>query len=190
MREPLAWVAEGDKTDTILAIGKDSIFTAVAGTGELFNAQDMVRSGSDPKRVLPRGYKEFQRDKLVEIRHQRDSRSIRILYRDGEQRRKLHHVFYDAKNAAEAAQVIAKAMNLSTEPREETATIAAITWGPLVAAAVPLLILGRMLRPIRVVLGPIAVLLLVAVVLLSAIGYWCHRFVHRPVVDVYSALIS
>jgi hypothetical protein len=38
-------------------------------------------------------------------------------------------------------------------------------------------------------LGPNGVLLLMAAILLAAIAYWSHRFVHRPVVDVYTAVI-
>jgi hypothetical protein len=189
MREPLAWVAEGDRTDTILAIGKDAIFTAIAGKGDLFNAQDMVRTGSDPKRVLPREYSEYPRETLLEVRHQRGLPSIRILYRDGKKQRKMHHVFDNSKSAAEAAQAIAKAMKLSTEPREETATIAEITWGPLVAVAVPLAVWGAILRPIRRILGPSPAFLIIAVLLLSALGYWCYLFVNRPVVDVYAAIV-
>jgi hypothetical protein len=214
MREPLAWVTENNKSDTILAIGKDSIFLAVAPKGELFNAQDMVRSGSDPKRVLPREYAEFQQEELLEIRHQRDSKAIRIRYVDGEKPRNYDYYFEDAKNAAEAVQAIAKVMKLSTEPREEMATVAAITRGPLIAAAIPLFLLGltfadlvwgnpnahanpRKVKLIEVVfrglgnlLGPNGVLLLMAAILLAAFAYWYHRFVQRPVVDVYTAITS
>jgi hypothetical protein len=142
MREPLAWVTENDKSDTILAIVKDSIFLAVAPKGDLFNAQDMVRSGSDPKRVLPCEYAEFKQEELLEIRHQRDSKAIRIRYVEGEKPRKCDYYFEDAKSAAESVRTIAKAMKLSTEPREEMATVAAITWGPLGTAGIPLFLLG------------------------------------------------
>jgi hypothetical protein len=197
-----------------LAIGKDSIFLAVAPKGELFNAQDMVRSGSDPKRVLPREYAEFKREELVEIRHQRDSKGIRIRYVEGEKPRNYDYYFEDAKSAAEAVRAIAKAMKLSTEPREEMATVAAITRGPLIAAVIPLFLLGltyvdavrgnpnaqanrvkvrlveAAFRALGAFLGPNGVLLLMAAILLAAFAYWYRRFVHRPVVDVYTAVIS
>jgi hypothetical protein len=188
MHEPLAWVTEGEKTDKILAIGNDSIFTAIADHGDLFNAQDMIRRGSDPKRVLPRGFKEIGRVKVREIRHQRGLRSISIRYQDGEKSRKLHHLFPDSKTAAQAAQAIASATQLSTDPREETASIAAITLAPLLAAGFPLAIVAVALRPIRILLGPIPMFLLVAVVLLSGLGYWLYRLVQRPTVDVYSVV--
>jgi hypothetical protein len=102
-------------------------------------------------------------------------------------------------------------MKLSTEPREETATVAAITWGPLITAGIPLFLLGatyadvmggnpnahvkrerliaQAFRALATFLGPNGVLLLMAGILLAAFAYWYHRFVHRPVVDVYASII-
>jgi hypothetical protein len=44
-------------------------------------------------------------------------------------------------------------------------------------------------RDLGTFLGPNGVLLLMAGILLAAFAYWYHRFVHRPVVDVYTSII-
>lgn len=210
MGDSLGWLTPGDPIDTLLAVGQRSLYIATAKPGELDTAHDMVRTGSDPDRVLPNSRLRIKQEQLRQVRHQRDTEWLKFQYVDDLQKTRTKACTVgDCARAAEVAREIAVAMNLSTVPREEMAGFVDITSGPAIMAGIPLVMLGIMyfaainmdpkqaqaprfgraaaLRAITVFLGPQGVLAVMLLIVLAVVGFCSYRFVQRPVVDVYSA---
>jgi hypothetical protein len=68
-------------------------------------------------------------------------------------------------------------------------TYADLMWGNPNAHAGREKVIAKAFRALGAYLGPNGVLLLMAAILLAAAGFWYHRFVDRPAVDVYTAAI-
>lgn len=201
--------------ETLLVLRPGLLYLATAQPGELGTAHDMLHSGSDPERVLPKSRLRIRQGQLQQVRHQRNSEYLKLLYVDDKQKScTAECTVGSCQRAAEAARAIAAALDLSRTPHEETASIAEITVGPAAVAIGLLVMLGGMyllaagiirdapdaVRGPEVLprvgraaaigdltkwLGPNGVLALIGVVLLTTFVYWFYRFVDRPAVDVY-----
>jgi hypothetical protein len=207
------WTQDGSH-DTLVVVASGSLYVAMTEHGELSLAHDMLRSGREPERVLPKSRLRILQGQLQQVRHQRNDQYLKLCFVDDEQKSRSWECSIGSRQrAAEAARTIATAMGLSEIPREETASVAEITLVPAIAAAMPLAMLGGMylvatgvicdapdapqnveapwlgkgafLAKMTERLGPNGVLALIGGVLLTTFSYWFFRFVNRPAVDVY-----
>jgi hypothetical protein len=137
-----------------------------------------------------------------------NSNVIEFRYVDDDQKRqKTSCPLEDRTRAGKVAAIVAMATNLPTAPRQDAVRMGDITFGVVLVAGIPLIMLALLymaavnsdphasrgprfgragtMRALTEALGPTGILAAMAGVVLLALGYWVYRLVRRPIIDIY-----
>ena len=192
---------------SVLAVGDGVAYVAHDDGDKLNPAHDAILGGADPATAMPADAVRIERGRLREVRHDRGSDSIEIVYgTDGGG--STYQVFAPAEGeSGDAVGAVVRAMGLGPTPRSRPATVVEASIGPAVLTAIPAIVLavglglaaivdpddgttrlGRagLIKRIVGLLGTTGFAVLLALTLVIGGAYWAYCILNRPTIDVYT----